>query len=79
MTHQGRSLLRPFFVEPRLELIMKREELIEKIRELAEKLADLELKLPAHSIRPHQLQEVEEVEEELEQTKAGLKQLEESE
>jgi uncharacterized coiled-coil DUF342 family protein len=73
-------LLRPFFLRfLQWEKRMTREELIEKIRELTEKLADLELKLPAHSVRPHQFQEVEDVEEELEHAKAALKKLEESE
>jgi len=45
-------------------------------REIEEKerlLADLEASLPAHSIRPHQIQRIEELEEEIRQLKERLK------
>ena len=49
----------------------------EKIKkELEEKerlLQDLEASLPAHSIRPHQIQRIEELEEEIRQLKNRLK------
>ncbi len=49
----------------------------EKIKkELEEKerlLQDLEASLPAHSIRPHQIQRIEELEEEIRQLKDRLK------
>jgi chromosome segregation ATPase len=43
----------------------KRQELLEMIEELKAKLRDREAALPAHSIRPHQVQEIEELEEEI--------------
>ena len=50
---------------------------LEKIKkELEEKerlLQDLEASLPAHSIRPHQIQRIEELEEEIRQMKDRLK------
>ena len=45
-------------------------------RELEDKkklLEDLEASLPAHSIRPHQIQRIEELEEEIRQLKERLK------
>ena len=42
-----------------------RKELLGKIKTLKEKLADREAALPAHSVRPHQIQEIEELEEEI--------------
>ena len=41
----------------------KREGLLKEIEELKRKLRDREAALPAHSVRPHQLQEIEELEE----------------
>ena len=41
----------------------KRERLLEEIEELKGKLRDREAALPAHSVRPHQVQEIEELEE----------------
>jgi len=50
---------------------------LEKIKkQLEEKerlLQDLEASLPAHSIRPHQIQRIEELEEEIRQMKDRLK------
>ena len=43
----------------------KRQELFEVIQDLKEKLRDREAALPAHSVRPHQLQEIEELEEKI--------------
>lgn len=54
----------------------KRQELLEEIQDLKEKLGDREAALPAHSVRPHQIQEIEELEEKiaaLEGKLAGLK------
>ena len=41
----------------------KKQELLEVIQELKEQLRDREAALPAHSVRPHQIQEIEELEE----------------
>ena len=52
------------------------QELLEEIQNLKEKLRDREAALPAHSVRPHQIQEIEELEEKiaaLEGKLAGLK------
>ena len=52
-----------------------RQELLEKIKTLKEKLGDREAALPAHSVRPHQIQVIEELEEEiarLEKKLAGM-------
>lgn len=43
----------------------KREQLIKEIQELKEKLSDREAALPAHSVRPHQVQVIEELEEKI--------------
>jgi chromosome segregation ATPase len=43
----------------------KKERLLEEIEELKAKLRDREAALPAHSVRPHQVQEIEELEEEI--------------
>ena len=43
----------------------KRQELLEEIQDLKEKLRDREAALPAHSVRPHQIQEIEELEEKI--------------
>ena len=51
------------------------QEFLEEIQNLKEKLRDREAALPAHSVRPHQIQEIEELEEEnqaLESTIRGL-------
>lgn len=40
-------------------------ELLEEIQNLKEKLRDREAALPAHSVRPHQIQEIEELEEKI--------------
>ncbi|MEJ2427811.1 MAG: histidine kinase [Deltaproteobacteria bacterium] len=49
----------------------KRERLLEEIEELKARLRDRETALPAHSVRPHQVQEIEE----LEETIAGLEKM----
>ena len=41
------------------------QELLEEIQNLKEKLRDREAALPPHSMRPHQIQEIEELEEEI--------------
>ena len=43
----------------------KREQVIKEIQELKEKLRDREAALPAHTVRPHQIQVIEELEEEI--------------
>ena len=45
--------------------IAKREQLLKEIQELKEKLRDREAALPPHSMRPHQIQEIEELEEKI--------------
>ena len=45
--------------------IAKREQLLKEIQELKERLRDREAALPAHSVRPHQIQEIEDLEEEI--------------
>ncbi len=53
----------------------REEELKEEIRELEEKLKDREEALPAHSVRPHQIMLIEELEEAIEQKKGKLSEL----
>ena len=43
----------------------KIQKLLEEIQNLKEKLRDREAALPAHSVRPHQIQEIEELEEKI--------------
>ena len=43
----------------------KRQELLKEIQKLKERLRDREAALPAHSVRPHQIQEIEELEEKI--------------
>ena len=50
----------------------KRKRLLEEIQDLKEKLRDREAALPAHSVRPHQLQEIEELEERIAELKKML-------
>ncbi len=60
----------------RVFLIMGKEEELEKeIEELEEKLQDREDALPAHSIRPHQLLIIEELEIAIEEKKKELEAL----
>ena len=55
---------------------MAREEELEKeIKELEERLKDREAALPAHSIRPHQLLLIEELETAIEEKKKELEML----
>ena len=51
----------------------KEEELKKEIKELEEKLKDREDALPAHSIRPHQILVIEELESAIEEKKRGLR------
>ena len=51
--------------------IEKREQLLKEIEDLKAKLGDRQAALPAHSVRPHQVQEIEELEEEI----AGLEKM----
>ena len=50
----------------------KRERLIKEIQELREKLRDREAALPAHSVRPHQILEIEELEDKITALKKEL-------
>jgi len=54
-----------------------RQELLEKIKTLKEKLADREAALPAHSVRPHQIQVIEELEEEIAELEGKLAEMSE--
>ena len=49
----------------------KREQFLKEIEEMKAKLRDREAALPAHSVRPHQVQEIEELEEQI----AGLEKM----
>jgi len=51
--------------------VTKREQLLKEIEDLKAKLRDREAALPAHSVRPHQVQAIEELEEEI----AGLEKM----
>jgi hypothetical protein len=53
----------------------KEEELEKEIKELEERLKDREAALPAHSVRPHQLLLIEELETSIEEKKNELAQL----
>jgi len=52
--------------------VAKREQLLKEIDESKEKLRDREAALPAHSVRPHQLLEIEELEERIAELKKML-------
>ena len=45
--------------------IAKREQLLKEIQELKERFRDREAALPPHSMRPHQIQEIEDLEEKI--------------
>ena len=57
----------------------KEEELETEIKELEERLKDREAALPAHSVRPHQLLLIEELETSIEEKKKELAQLRKTE
>ncbi len=50
----------------------KEEDLKREVNELEEKLKDREDALPAHSVRPHQLQIIEELEEAIKEKRKEL-------
>jgi len=50
---------------------MRPQERVAKIRELEMRIADLEARLPAHSVPPAMIAELEDLEEELERLKAA--------
>ncbi|GAB4252373.1 MAG: hypothetical protein Kow00129_13260 [Thermoleophilia bacterium] len=54
----------------------RREQLQELLAARRRELNDLRAALPAHSVRPHQLIEIEELEEEIERLEAELQALE---
>ncbi len=61
-------------------MIMDKVEALEKeIKELEEKLRDREAALPAHSVRPHQLLLIEELETAIEEKKKELEKVREKE
>ena len=55
----------------------KRQELLEEIQNLKEKLRDREAALPAHSVRPHQIQEIEKLEDEIAELEGKLAEMSE--
>lgn len=55
----------------------QRQELLAKIETLKEKLRDREAALPAHSVRPHQIQVIEELEEEIARLEGKLAEMSE--
>ena len=56
----------------------KETELINEIKDLEERLKDREDALPAHSVRPHQMLLIEELEEAIEEKKKELVELKKS-
>ena len=48
-----------------------RQELLEEIQNLKEKLRNREAALPPHSTKPHQIQEIEELEEKIAELKGN--------
>ncbi|NQT56256.1 MAG: hypothetical protein HQ551_08515 [Desulfobacteraceae bacterium] len=68
--------MRTFFLSNGFNLIMDKEEKLKKeIKELQEKLKDREEALPAHSVRPHQILLIEELEISIEEKKNKLAEL----
>ncbi|MBC8359142.1 MAG: hypothetical protein H8E54_09395 [Candidatus Aminicenantes bacterium] len=68
--------MRTFFLSNGFNLIMDKEEKLKKeIKELQEKLKDREEALPAHSVRPHQILLIEELEISIEEKKNELAEL----
>lgn len=55
----------------------ERQKLKEEIKTLKEKLRDREAALPAHSVRPHQIQVIEELEEEIAELEGKLAEMSE--
>ena len=55
--------------------MVKEEELEKEITELEEKLKDREYALPAHSVKPHQILLIEEIETSIEKKKSELAEL----
>ena len=53
----------------------KVEKLLEEIRRLEAEKAEREAALPVHSVRPHQIQAIEELEEEIDRKREELKKL----
>ena len=53
----------------------ERQELLEEIQNLKDKLRDCEAALPPHSVRPHQIQEIEELEEKIDALEEKLAEL----
>ena len=56
----------------------ERQKLKEEIKTLIEKLRDREAALPAHSVRPHQIQVIEELEEEIAELEGKLAEMSEN-
>jgi hypothetical protein len=62
-----------------MEIQQKRRRLEKQLADLKEKLRDREAALPAHSVKPHQLQAIEELEGEIVVIEKELEDLENSE
>ncbi|MDD5204387.1 MAG: hypothetical protein PHS17_03150 [Desulfobacterales bacterium] len=56
-------------------MLSEKNKLEKEIKNLAEQLKDREAALPAHSVRPHQLQIIEDLEEKIQEKKRELEKL----
>jgi len=57
------------------EMLSEKNKLEKEIKNLEEQLKDREAALPAHSVRPHQLQIIEDLEEKIQEKKRELEKL----
>jgi hypothetical protein len=62
--------------EDKKQLATKRNQLIHEIKGVREELKQREAQLPAHSIRPHQIMAIEELEEEIRRKEEELRNIE---
>ena len=56
-------------------MLSEKNKLEKEIKDLEEQLKDREAALPAHSVRPHQLQIIEDLEERIQEKKRELEKL----
>lgn len=56
-------------------MLSEKNKLEKEIKDLEEQLKDREAALPAHSVRPHQLQIIEDLEEKIQEKKRELEKL----
>jgi phosphoribosylanthranilate isomerase len=73
---KDKGKVREFVREVRMAEATMREELKRKLADLKERLKDREAALPAHSVRPHQLLVIEELEDEIMEVEKEIKRLE---